>query len=59
MPQDINITQLVNGRIHLPSSIRREQNLRDGDKFLITVNDNGEIVLKKISKDILWRLLNE
>ena len=30
---DINITQLNKGRIHLPSEFRKENNLNDGDQL--------------------------
>jgi len=53
---DINITQLNKGRIHLPSEFRKENNLNDGDQFILTA-DSNIITLIKISKDKLRRLI--
>ena len=34
--------------IYLPKKIVRELNLREGDKILITISKNGEIIIKPI-----------
>ncbi|MFD1125230.1 AbrB/MazE/SpoVT family DNA-binding domain-containing protein [Lentilactobacillus raoultii] len=47
----------VKGQLVLPSEFRKQLNINSGDEVSVSLNDNEEIVIKKVPTQLDWHNL--
>jgi AbrB family looped-hinge helix DNA binding protein len=43
----IATTKIYNGRVYLPKEVRKKLKLKDGDRIIVSINTQNQIVLDK------------